>query len=898
MNVQRPSQASHLTAEIIEDEKENIVPLQGGRSVSKLAKTLAGSRSQSIDHLKLKLQQERDQHEKQLKDSDELHDPLQVYLNYINWTHHNFPQGANASSGLFNLLERCASNFRDIPLYKNDPRYLKVWLEYIEHHDTPRDAFIYLATKKIGVGLALFYEEFARHLESKGKVADAFGVYEIGIQYRAYPMIRLEKSFQRFKDRVSAKHITVSHPSEDIRRALALKKGDQIEAANEEQPLKRSKIDVFQDNAESDLGSIKSAFEKESSGDSRVLESRSDRIKENTLASSRWSGQILQQKKMGNAGPSEKLHVFCDNPPNPSGIHGDDEPSYRTIQSDQDSSHVYTHIEHCGKRPEKLMLNLDLLYSEVGSESSPVEILAKSRQSTKVETSSSLQYSQKPSVKDHSKDTVGLNVTSIDDTSRLPTKDPTVTMFSKMAKDEVFGIFNQASQTCEKLELDDTRLEDPTFTNLDGFVTETLPTVKTNSAQLQEPLIPTQVDGINSNLQNGDCASSSFQFHPPLGEEASSPHRVTIDPFDHELRHSILRNLVIPLVSYPGYFESSNPTATQFHRVLDAVTNSSAQYNPHSLILDCFGKEMYSLVSCFIKNECSLVCLVESESGCLKVLKIMRPASSWEFFILRRIRRRMLKDLAHEKQFVKAESLFNFGEESFLVLEYYPQGNLMNVIDLFKVKGKQLAECLVMFFSIRLLEAVETLHGMDIVHGSISPKNCMVNFVSCEDRNLSACFDRDGKYGWDRKRLTLIDFSASIDLTEFHQGTYFSSCNSCLDSGFVNWTNGRGWTFEVDYFGLAKTIHALLFGESLGITRCDDKVQIRQSLSRFWQPRIWQEVFEVLLNPEGKLGSHDSVRQLRKIRGKLEAWLESYAEAGDLRGIILSLEEELGSQGN
>lgn len=165
----RPSLAPQQTARVIEEEKENIIPLQGGRPVTKLAKTLVTTRNLSLDGLKTKLQHERNQFEQELKDFEELDDPLQVYLNYIDWTHRNFLQGASSSSGLFSLLERCASKFRDVPHYKNDSRYLKVWLEYIEYHDTPRDAYIYLATKGIGTKLARFYEEFAHHLELKDR---------------------------------------------------------------------------------------------------------------------------------------------------------------------------------------------------------------------------------------------------------------------------------------------------------------------------------------------------------------------------------------------------------------------------------------------------------------------------------------------------------------------------------------------------------------------------------------------------------------------------------------------------------------------------------------------------------------------------------------------------------
>ncbi|KAI5970253.1 BUB1 [Candida margitis] len=891
----RPSSRPKVAVDVIEEEKENLVPLQGGRPVSKLATTLANSRNYSLDGLKAKLQQERDQFELQLRNLDDLDDPLQVYLSYIDWTHRNYPQGANTFSDLFGLLERCASKFRDISLYKNDSRYLKVWLEYIDYHDTPRDAYIYLATKKIGIELALFYEEFARHLELKDRFADAHGVYEIGIQHKAFPIGRLERSFERFKARTAAKNISASPPSEDIRNALSLKQGRRIEhesePESEEKPSKRSKIDVYQDNADENLNSIRSAFEKDAHQDV-PLEAKRSRIKENTLAPTRWSGQILRQKHTGPSTATEKLQVFCDNPPNSATSRGDTPEIHRSIHPCKDALNVYTLVEVPGKRAEKLMLNMDLLYPELDSEFSPTELLAMQR---RVETKTTATKPENSAMlnQDHDTETKTFTIPSIDDTltSKLATKDPTITMYSKMAKNEVFGIFNQASQTYEQPDFSDTRIEEPTVTNLDSFVTETLHAQKMIPKEYQEPLVATQVDEPVANAQSVNYTSSPFLLHPPLQQQAKRPPELnTTDPLDPQIKTGILQNLVIPLTTYPGYFDKSNKIANQFFRITDANSQNTA----HPTILDCLGDEMYSLISCFKKQECSLVYLAESDSGSLKVLKVSRPATSWEFFILRRVRRRLLNDLSHEKKFAKAESLFSFGDESFLVLEYYPQGNLMEVIKLFKAKGKPIDECLAVFFSIRLLEAIETLHGMDIIHGCVNTENCMINFAR-EDRSFSQIYDRSGKYGWDKKRLTLIDFGASIDLTEFQKGTKFLSSSPYLGNNFLAWMDGEPWTFEIDYFGLANTIHALLFDESLQFVSADERVQIRRSLSEFWQPQLWQELFEVLLNPNSKIGHQANALYLKRIRRKLEEWLENYSEAGNLKGSIVSLEEELGS---
>ena len=889
----RPSLAPQQTARVIEEEKENIIPLQGGRPVTKLAKTLVTTRNLSLDGLKTKLQHERNQFEQELKDFEELDDPLQVYLNYIDWTHRNFLQGASSSSGLFSLLERCASKFRDVPHYKNDSRYLKVWLEYIEYHDTPRDAYIYLATKGIGTKLARFYEEFAHHLELKNKYADANCVYEIGIQNSAFPLGRLERSFQNFRERLSARNVSVLSPSEDIRRALDLKQGRRIESESEMKPIKRSKIDVFQDNAETDLNSIQSAFENENTLD-QPLESRRSRVKENTIAPTRWSGQILPQKNIGPVVASEKLQIYCDDSSNTAIIQIEDTGTHRLIQSCKDSRHVYTLIEAPGKRPEKVMLNMELLYSNVDSEISSVELLAMQRRTLQTRESETKHDKKTTPSSNREIDAGNFTLPTMDDTTKLAPKDPTVTMYSKMAKNEVFDIFNQASQSCDQNGFTDTRIDDPTITNFDGFVTETMHPQMKAVQQKQEPLIPTQVDEPHTHAHAIDHVSSPFRFHPSSKEGAGEHNTKITDPYNADIRRGILQNLVIPLTTYPGYSDKTGKNANQFFKILDSFDSFNSQSSSHSMIIRCLEDEMYSLLSCLKRQERSLVCLVESESGCLKVLKIQRPATSWEYFILCRIQRRLLKYFSHEKQFVRAEKFYSFSDESYLVLEHYPQGNLLDVVNTYETKGKPIDECLAMFLSIRLLQATEALHGMDIIHGKISLENCMINFAKCEDRNFSKNFNRNGRNGWDKKQLTLINFNESIDLTEFPKGTVFSSFNDQLDTNFMTWMTANSWTFEIDYFGLANSIHILLFNECLQLTEVDGKTRLRRSLSRFWQPVLWQKLFNDLLNPTSKTGHEPNTLKLRKTREKLEEWLEDYAEAGNLKSAIISLEKEMG----
>ena len=41
----------------------------------------------------------------------------------------NFPKGGR--SNLSQLIEQCVSQFKDVEKYKNDPRYLDIWVKFV-----------------------------------------------------------------------------------------------------------------------------------------------------------------------------------------------------------------------------------------------------------------------------------------------------------------------------------------------------------------------------------------------------------------------------------------------------------------------------------------------------------------------------------------------------------------------------------------------------------------------------------------------------------------------------------------------------------------------------------------------------------------------------------------------
>ena len=49
---------------------------------------------------------------------------------FIKWTQDTFASGGHQAE-LIPLLERCTRELQDLPQYKDDPRYLRVWIQYV-----------------------------------------------------------------------------------------------------------------------------------------------------------------------------------------------------------------------------------------------------------------------------------------------------------------------------------------------------------------------------------------------------------------------------------------------------------------------------------------------------------------------------------------------------------------------------------------------------------------------------------------------------------------------------------------------------------------------------------------------------------------------------------------------
>ncbi|CAK7223936.1 protein kinase [Sporothrix bragantina] len=327
----------------------------------------------------------------------------------------------------------------------------------------------------------------------------------------------------------------------------------------------------------------------------------------------------------------------------------------------------------------------------------------------------------------------------------------------------------------------------------------------------------------------------------------------------------------------------------------------------------------------------------------LEALKMENPPTTWEFHMMRLAHTRLGPQHRATASLAPALECHLYRDETFLFLPYYPHGTLLDVVNLFRSEPSGVMdETLAMFFAIELFRTVESLHGKNILHGDIKADNCLLRLEdplstasslssstsSSNSRNadgseqLSSQWKADGTGGWAARGMTLIDFGRAIDMRAFPADVKFVADWKTTAQDCAEMREGRPWTWQIDYHGLAGALHCLLFGKYMETVRCDQgmgaafggdtagaggigaalergpikRYRIRETLKRYWQTDIWSEAFELLLNPAGFVSAEDggklpALRSMRQIRERMETWLAANCERGvGLKSLMIKIE--------
>ena len=292
----------------------------------------------------------------------------------------------------------------------------------------------------------------------------------------------------------------------------------------------------------------------------------------------------------------------------------------------------------------------------------------------------------------------------------------------------------------------------------------------------------------------------------------------------------------------------------------------------------------------------------EDEDANRVALKVVKPRDLWEFHILRRIHATLSAPL--RRSIVTPQALYAFRDESFLVLQLRKQGTLLDIVNRAPAAGITQAgglmdELLVMFFAIELLRTLEGLHRAGFVHGDVKIDNCLLRLedVPGPASAWAAAYDPAGAGGWAHKGVLLVDFGRATDTRLFPAGQRFVADWAVDARDCAEMRDGRPWTFQPDYFGLAGVIFCMLYGKYIDAAAvvpagadASGRVKLAAPFKRYWQGELWTRLFDVLLNPtlvrpDGSLPVTDELTALRE---EMEAWLQANCNraSNSLKGLL------------
>jgi len=419
------------------------------------------------------------------------------------------------------------------------------------------------------------------------------------------------------------------------------------------------------------------------------------------------------------------------------------------------------------------------------------------------------------------------------------------------------------------------------------------------------------------------------------------------NPVDSAIRDEILDKMHPPLSSYSGFYDHRNERSDRgveirkFAKMLSKATKGGNEKTGpiHSPVILEFPELMceYTLKRELGAGAFAPVYLVENSApeneedngiiemgkgafatrqrSSIEALKMEDPPTAWEFHMMRLAADRLGPQHRATASISPAHELHFYQDECFLIVPYYPHRTLLSVVNWFREQPSiTMDETLAMFFTIELLRTVEALHSKHILHGDLKADNCMLRLDDASlsqsqsqspVQGLSSQWYADGSGGWSTRGVVLIDFGRAIDMRAFDKDVQFIADWKTGPTDCAEMREGRPWTWQIDYHGLAGIVHCLLFGKYIDTVRADQggfgtaagrRYKIRESLKRYWQTDIWAECFDILLNPGSHVddepeGRMPVTRSLRRVRERMEAWLEENCEKGiGLRGHMARVE--------
>ncbi|KLO17203.1 hypothetical protein SCHPADRAFT_846870 [Schizopora paradoxa] len=132
-------------------------------------------------------------------------DVLAAYEQFVRWLDkHEHDTSLVRPYEMLEVLEEGVRTMKDDKHYKNDLRYVKLWTMYARRVRKPDVVYAFLFKKAIGTAHSQLYEECALVLEESGKLREAEDAFKIGLKKSKRAVDRLKNRYREFQDRVAS----------------------------------------------------------------------------------------------------------------------------------------------------------------------------------------------------------------------------------------------------------------------------------------------------------------------------------------------------------------------------------------------------------------------------------------------------------------------------------------------------------------------------------------------------------------------------------------------------------------------------------------------------------------------------------------------------------------------
>ncbi|CAH1967134.1 unnamed protein product [Acanthoscelides obtectus] len=343
----------------------------------------------------------------------------------------------------------------------------------------------------------------------------------------------------------------------------------------------------------------------------------------------------------------------------------------------------------------------------------------------------------------------------------------------------------------------------------------------------EEIVPPPAPPAMPSPMQSSPFESPARQLPKPT--LVSPIGYIPSDPFKSSLINQLLERVSFPGSHTDGYIE------------LPCINKIVAKKEPVFI-----GQERYIVEKQLGKGTFGVVFKAFDLTNNRSVaIKYQRPANKWEYHICRELQAR-LADHPLRDRFMDVSIGYFSDQASILISEFMPGGSLLDLANLHKQRErKPMKECLVVYFCIQMLEMVQVMHDVKIIHADIKPDNFLVFILPNNTIGLQ-----------------LIDFGCGIDMSLFPPDASFTRQVTTEDFVCCEMLDGRPWNYHTDLFCVAATAHVLLFDSYIRLRKQDGVWSIMQRFNRWMKVDLWNMFFSTLLNQQSGPADTSALRAM------------------------------------